>query len=349
MLYLKLESENWGFPKGQTSGNRGTQSLRSRPVTERTGSRVAEETKRNKDPKDLPLGFLFGGEKKTMREPRIYREDTVYQITCRASFHESLFQDESDYTSFLEILKSRKVKYSFKLYAYCLLSQQYHLLIEPLPESADISKIMQAINTSYSLYFNKKYGRMGHLIGGRFESKLFNKDASLLEQSVNIHLTPLQSKAAPTLEDYKWSSYAQYVQADKAESLTDKDFILSFLDATDEETQINKYKELIQPRIAAEKGDGSIFSGGREQSFFNYRLGYILLAVALVGSLVILPNFLGRKVNKHTLEQALNKEAAVNLPEGLAFYPAHTPEKKIWELWKLGPWNRLGEANELAQ
>jgi REP element-mobilizing transposase RayT len=292
-----------------------------------------------------------------MRPPRIYKEDTVYYITAGASGRELLFQDESDYKEFLEILKTRKVKYNFKLYAYCLVPQHYYFLIEPQAGSASISKIMQAINTSYSLYFNKKYGRIGHLIGGRFESRMFNKDAALLEQTVNMHLTPWQLKATTKLEDYKWSSYTEYIQADRQEFLTDKEFIFSFLDTTDKEAQVNKYKELIEQRkteIATEaketeEATGVSLSGETEQSFFNYRLGYILLAVALVGSLVILPNFLGRKVNKYTLGQALNKEADVNLPEGLAFYPAHRPEKKVWELWKLGPWNKLGEANELAQ
>jgi hypothetical protein len=40
---------------------------------------------------------------------------------------------------------------------------------------------------------------------------------------------------------------------------------------------------------------------------------------------------------------------AVNLPEGLAFYTTKTPETKVWELWKLGPMNKLGETNGLAQ
>ena len=89
-----------------------------------------------------------------MRDMRIYKKDAVYYITVRAAEGKSLFPEEADFLAFREILEKRKIKYGFKLYAYCLLSSHYHILIEPA--NANISKIMQALNTSYSLYFNKK-------------------------------------------------------------------------------------------------------------------------------------------------------------------------------------------------
>ena len=309
-----------------------------------------------------------------MRPPRIYKEDTVYHITTHAIGRELLFQDDSDYTEFLEILKTRKEKYDFRLYAYCLVSQHYYFLIEPQPGSASISKIMQAINTSYSLYFNKKYRRMGHLIAGRFESKLFNKDASLLEQSIAIHMTPLQLKATTKLEDYKWSSYLEYTDTQRQEFLTDKDYILSFIDtstalechseqgrtinAADKVAQMTTYKELLQKRaqeVMAQVKESeqtlevSPAESKRFLSFVSYKFAYLMLVVALIGGSIILPHFLGRKIGKPNLELSFIKENAVNLPEGLPFYTAKTQDKQVWELWKLGPMSKSGEINDIAQ
>src|SRR4030042_3905105 len=101
-----------------------------------------------------------------MREPRVYLDQGVYYTTAKAGNNELLFRDDKDYEYFMELLRSRKEKYNFILYAFCLLPGHYHLLIET--KDKNISKIMQAINTSYSLYFNNKYKRQGHLLQGRF-------------------------------------------------------------------------------------------------------------------------------------------------------------------------------------
>ena len=219
MLYFVLEKAGIGFPKGQTppdvkhrdpdgdkkveyrESNRGAQSQWV-PMESRD-SRVAEETKRTTNPKVLPLGFLFKGQvvnANKMREPRVYLQGAVYYTSAKAGAGELLFRDDADYAYFLGILKERKIKYNFKLYAFCLLPQHYHLLIET--SDKNISKIMQALNTSYSLYYNNKYNRQGHLLAGRFQMKVVNKDATLLELTYHIQLNPLRMGLLKAPEEY---------------------------------------------------------------------------------------------------------------------------------------------------
>ncbi len=138
-----------------------------------------------------------------------YQPNAVCAITVRGNGREKIFRDDADYREFLEIIKARKTKYHFKLYAYCLLEEYYQLIIEA-GEANNISKIMQAINTSYAIYFNKKYYRAGHLMSNRFESRVVNKDSSLISAVEQLHSSPLRMKLGATLSDYNWSSYLQY-------------------------------------------------------------------------------------------------------------------------------------------
>lgn len=327
------------------------------------------------------MGFLFDGDTNKMREPRVYKQDSVYHITVRASNRELLFCDDSDYAYFLEILKARKEKYNFKLYAYCLLPKHYHLLIEPTqtetqgaPHSATLSKIMQAINTSYSLYFNKKYNRFGHLISGRFQCRSFNKDGRLLHQSVYLHLNPVRLGLTQKTEDYKWSSYAEYVDAAKP-GITDKDYILSFMrdtpPANREGVPIGdslgfgsrgvpeKYKQLVEelevvrtPGVAEKRAHKKI----------KYKVGYGIALAGLIGVLIILPHLMnmrggsGNNLNlkgvptEGTLSRLAQEPSLVNLPEGLPLYNIGKAQDKIqvWEAWKLGPLAQ-GESDGVAQ
>ena len=170
-------------PKWQTPSNRGTQSQ----WVLMQDSQAAEESSKNSNPKVLPLGFFVGERKNKMREPRVYKEGSIYHITVDAGIREPLFSDEADHAYFVELLNSRKEKYNFKLHAYRLLHHRFHLLIEPSPD-ANISKIMQAINTSYSLYFNNKYKRSGHLFSSRYKYELVEKE----ENSIAAKMQELQ-------------------------------------------------------------------------------------------------------------------------------------------------------------
>jgi REP element-mobilizing transposase RayT len=80
-----------------------------------------------------------------------------------------------------------------------------HLLINEGDD--EIGKIMKRINISYSYYFNKKYGRIGHLFQDRFKSEGIDSDAYLLSVVRYIHNNPVKAGLVKNIEEYKWSSY----------------------------------------------------------------------------------------------------------------------------------------------
>jgi putative transposase len=150
------------------------------------------------------------------RPPRISLEDALYYITSRCIYNQDIFKEESDYNTYFELLKKYKEQYKFKLYAYALLPGHFHLLLE-LPDSGEeetkggISEIMHGLNSSYTKYFNGKYGRKGHLFRDRFKTALVEKDPYLLKLTAYIHLNPQKLNLVFSAKDYPYSSYALYI------------------------------------------------------------------------------------------------------------------------------------------
>ena len=150
------------------------------------------------------------------RPPRISLVDALYYITSRCIYNQNIFKEEADYNAYFELIKKYKVQYKFKLYAYALLPSHFHLLLELADSPQEnfkggISEIMHGLNSSYTKYFNGKYGRKGHLFRDRFKTALVEKDAYLLKLTAYIHLNPQKSNLVFSAKDYPYSSYALYI------------------------------------------------------------------------------------------------------------------------------------------
>lgn len=143
--------------------------------------------------------------------PRIKRQISytkVYHIMLRRINKQNIFICDNDYLKFLKIIKKSKSKYKYEIYSYCLMSNHTHLII--YDQMSNLSKIMQSIEISYSDYFNKKYERIGHLFQNRFLSKQIEDKEYLKTACRYIHKNPQKAGISKT-EDYKWSSYKEYI------------------------------------------------------------------------------------------------------------------------------------------
>jgi putative transposase len=127
-----------------------------------------------------------------------------------------------------------------------------HLLIN---EGIDkISRIMKRINVSYAYYFNKKYGRIGHLYQDRFRSEAIEDDGYLLAAVRYVHNNPVKVGIVSHPSDYKWSSYGLYTNAGINESCTvNVDFILEMFSS-----DRNKAMELFKEYSVQESDDSFI-------------------------------------------------------------------------------------------
>jgi putative transposase len=149
-----------------------------------------------------------------MRRPRLEIEGGLYHIMSRGNNRQPIFLNDDDYGKFLLELASQKRKLPFYLYAYCLMPNHFHLLIER--RQGFLSRIMQRLLTSYCQYHNRKYGKSGHVLQGRYKSILCQSDRYLGELVRYIHLNPVRAKMVRRAEDYPYSSHRAYLGLEEA-------------------------------------------------------------------------------------------------------------------------------------
>lgn len=158
------------------------------------------------------------------RKPRIEYEGAFYHVITRGNQRQAIFEDKTDHDKYLEVLAGYKERYHYHLYAYVLMKNHVHLLIETT--DTPLSKILQGINQTYTLYFNKKNKTVGHLFQGRYKAILCDKDEYLLTLVKYIHNNPVRAKVVKNLSEYLWSSHQIYVEKAGLSKLVDTDQVL---------------------------------------------------------------------------------------------------------------------------
>ena len=144
------------------------------------------------------------------RVARVLLNNACYHIINRGNQKQKVFLEESDFEKFLEILKHYKKKYNFRLYAYCLMPNHFHLIID-VRKTGDLAKIMQGLTQAYSIWFNNKYNNVGRLWQGRFKSMVIDKDKYLLDCLEYIELNPVRANIVSSPTSYSWSSWQERV------------------------------------------------------------------------------------------------------------------------------------------
>jgi REP element-mobilizing transposase RayT len=151
------------------------------------------------------------------RHLRLEYEGAVYHITSRGNERSDIFRDEHDKEKFVEKLAEIVEEHHVRLYAYVIMTNHYHLLAET--PRGNLSRFMQQLNTSYTMYYNVKHNRCGHVFSGRYKAKVVNGDEYLLALTRYIHLNPVKVRVMKGLDvaeklkrlrGYRWSSYRGY-------------------------------------------------------------------------------------------------------------------------------------------
>lgn len=139
------------------------------------------------------------------RPLRIEYPRALYHITSRGNAWIDIFYDKKDREFFLELLEDLHTRFGFLIYAYCLMSNHYHLLIET--PHANLVDGMRRLNGLYTQRFNKRHKRIGHLLQGRYKAFVIEKESYLLEVCRYIVLNPLQAGLVKHIGEWQWSSY----------------------------------------------------------------------------------------------------------------------------------------------
>ncbi|PYS73525.1 MAG: transposase, partial [Acidobacteria bacterium] len=157
------------------------------------------------------------------RKARAEVEGGLYHVITRGNNRRQIFNSPTDYKKFLSLLAVQKERLPFFLYAFCLMTNHVHLLIERQADT--IGRIMHRVLTGYSQYYNRRYRRVGHLLAGRHKSILCQSDRYLAELVRYIHLNPVRAKMVDVPEQYPYSGHRAYLGLEP-EGILDVDPVL---------------------------------------------------------------------------------------------------------------------------
>jgi putative transposase len=139
------------------------------------------------------------------RPLRIQYPGAYYHVTCRGNERRAIFRDDADLQEFLETLSLSLGTYHVTLYVYVLMPNHFHLMVRTA--EGNLSEFMRHFNISYTMAFNHRHGRVGHLYQGRYKAFLVDSDSYLLELSRYVHSNPVRGgrfKDATIEEKWKY-------------------------------------------------------------------------------------------------------------------------------------------------
>lgn len=182
-----------------------------------------------------------------------FEPDQYYHVYNRGVEKRIIFVDSEDYIVFLGLIKKyltgervshtdnrHKFKHlgeEIELLSYCLMPNHFHLLLYQHTNTA-ITVFMRKLATGYSMYFNRKYDRVGGLFQGIYKASLITSDPYLTHISRYIHLNPQEYR------EYSYSSLRYYLRPDTAPIWVMPSRILEIFDDSPE-----KYGEFIDDYV----------------------------------------------------------------------------------------------------
>lgn len=196
------------------------------------------------------------------RPLRIEFPGALYHVTSRGNAQADIFRDDDDRQVFLDTLGNALRRHDWLCHAYCLMDNHYHLLLETA--SPTLSKGMQYLNGTYTQYFNRRHGRVGHVFQGRFKAILVDRDAYLLELARYVVLNPVRAGAVRAPEKWRWSSYAGTAGTGPAEPWLTTDWLLGSFGQRLARAQ-EKYRDFVQ----AGRRDESPWAGLQSQIYLG--------------------------------------------------------------------------------
>jgi len=191
------------------------------------------------------------------RHLRVQFEGAIYHVTVRGNGRADIFTDDSERNRLLERLAERVEIYNIRLYQFVLMTNHFHLVFET--PSANLCRFMQSLLTSYSVYFNLRHGRHGHVTEGRYKAKLVEGDRYLLSLTRYVHLNPVCTKQTMKLpvqervrllRGYRWSSYRSYIGAVERLEFVEYDPMLAQM-CRKRKDRAGRYMRFVESGLAA--------------------------------------------------------------------------------------------------
>ena len=179
------------------------------------------------------------------RPLRLEYAGALWHVTCRGNERRPIFRDDTDRRVFLSVLSEAIERFAWKLHAYVLMGNHYHLMLEtPVP---NLSRGMHRVNSIYSQLFNKRHDRVGHLLQGRFHAVVVEKERHLLELVRYVVLNPVRAGLVDRVSEWPWSNYLATVGDRPAPEWLEIEWTISQFGTENERRQA--YREFVEAGV----------------------------------------------------------------------------------------------------
>jgi len=198
------------------------------------------------------------------RPLRLEYPGALYHVTSRGNVQDEIYLCDEDRDQFIDLLRDEVVQQGWICYAWCLMDNHYHFLVET-PES-NLSRGMQRLNGRYTQAFNRRHGRVGHVFQGRYKGILVEKESHLLELCRYIVLNPVRAGMVSEVGDWAWSSYHSVIYNEDNDWLAAH--LLLSLFASQRDEALSRYIRFVQEAVGAvcpwDQLRGQVYLGGDE-------------------------------------------------------------------------------------
>ena len=164
------------------------------------------------------------------RSARIPSRSNIYHVMMRGVNRQNIFEEDEDRLCFMRHLAACRKASGFRLYAFVLMSNHVHLLMEPAGEPLD--NAIRRIGTRYGLWFNQKYQRVGHLFQDRYRSEPVESGSYFITVLRYILQNPVKAGMVEHPGAWRWSSFLAYEKGKGV--LTDTAYALGFFSGREE-------------------------------------------------------------------------------------------------------------------
>ena len=178
------------------------------------------------------------------RALRIQDAGYIHHVVCRGNDRQVIFKTPKDFQEYLRLLEEARRNYPLNVYNYVLMDNHVHLLVEPTSDGS-LSKVMETVSKAYAKYFNKIYGRVGHVFQGRFKSFLVQQERYFFACSRYVDMNPVKAQIVADPKDYPWSGHNVLAYGGNAAISINLHSLYNSLGVTPHERQIS-YRVLVK-------------------------------------------------------------------------------------------------------
>ena len=182
------------------------------------------------------------------RTARIVIPDYPHHIIQRGHNRQIVFSAEDDYHYYLDNLAEWKEAYECKIYAFCLMTNHVHLVINPGDNPENMGKLMKRVAGRQTRYVNCQEGRSGTLWEGRYKSSPIDSNNYLLACCRYVEMNPVVAGICDDPADYPWSSCRSKIAGKQFEWL-DFDPLYKSL-APSEDERCKRYQEFLSETVS---------------------------------------------------------------------------------------------------